>query len=86
MDVQVPLTDLGQNTDEPRLPERFHDLIEIGASMDEYGKTDDTRYAVMDREYRQLMGELQYWIAVQQMSAPQVQKASQLGPWFPSGS
>lgn len=85
-DVQIPVTDLAQNTDEPRLPEKFHDLLELGAAMDELGKTDDARYRIMQEEYADLMNDLQYWIAAQRTSAQLPVERSQLGAWFPAGS
>lgn len=85
-DVHVPLTNLAQDTDEPRLPERFHDLLELGGAMDELVKTDDPRYRVWKDEYDELMGDYDYWVAVQMLSPHPIEPPSQLGAWFPSGT
>lgn len=86
-DVQIPVTDLAQNTDEPRLPEKFHDLLYLGAAMDEMGKTDDTRYLQYAREYKELHDDWILWLALQRPSRMQpYEKPSQLGSWFPAGS
>lgn len=86
-DVTLPLTDLAQNTDEPRLPERFHYLLELGAAMDEYGKTDDARYRIMQEEYTDGMKDLTLWLARQGLATGrEMPQGSTLGAWFPAGS
>lgn len=86
IDVEVPVTNLAQDTDEPMLPERFHDLLELGAAMDEYGKTGDDRYILMDREYKALHSEWVYWVALQTPSQPVTAEWSTLGAYFPHGT
>lgn len=84
-DIQIPVTDLAQNTDEPRLPEKYHDLLELGAAMDEYGKTDDDRYRVMKQEYDDLIDDLKYWIAKQVGGRTSPAEWSRLGAMYPAG-
>jgi hypothetical protein len=83
-DVMIPVTDLAQDTDEPRLLEKFHDLLELGATMDELGKTDDSRYIVIKREYDDLMRDFRYWLACQGTPSTAAGEFSRLGAWFPA--
>lgn len=86
-DVVLPVTDLAQNTDEPRMPEKFHDLLELGAAMDEYGKTDDSRYAVMADEYERQMSDWIYFLAKQAAARSEKhERHSTLGAMFPAGT
>lgn len=91
LDVQFEVSDLAQDTDEPRLPLDFHDLLVHGARMREYEKTDDTRYAQAVRDYTRRLGELDYYLhetasSEKRLSISADAGLSRLGPWFPAGS
>lgn len=90
VDVQRPITDLAQSTDEPLLPEDFHDVILLGALMDEYQHMDDQRYLQARDEYRTRVGQWQYWLSETAAGAGpltgRVQPVSQLGAWYPAGT
>lgn len=87
-DVQIGVTGLAQDGDVPRLPDDFHDLLVIGASMREYEKTDDGRYATASAHFKERKGDLLYWLHGVGDSPLNVRGAgwSRLGPWFPAGS
>lgn len=61
-DYTREILDMSANTDEPYLPTDFHDLLSIGARMDEYEKMDDSRYAAAKREYAEKYQSFQYYI------------------------
>ena len=86
LDVTLAITDLAQDTDEPRLHEEFHYLLVLGGCMDELTKSDDARYAVVKSEYDDGIKDLEYWIARQAASHNAPARAfSSLGAQFPSG-
>ena len=62
IDFTRVILDLVNDTDEPYLPEDYHDLLSIGGRMDEYEKTDDARYGTAKAEYNQKFASLQYFI------------------------
>lgn len=51
MDVQVGVNDMVNQLDEPLLPTDFHDLLAIGARLDEYEHTDDSRRRLAEIEW-----------------------------------
>lgn len=61
-DYQREILDMVQDTDEPYLPNDYHDLLSIGGRMDEYEKMDDTRFTTAQREYNTRAKSLQYFI------------------------
>ena len=77
---------LAQDTDVPLLPEDFHDLLLLGALMDEYQHMNDPRYDVVAREYLQRERAFKYWLA--ETATGQMgpfEKPSRLGAWTASG-
>ena len=78
--------DLAQSTDVPLLPEEFHDLLLLGALMDEYQHMSDERYTVAATEYRSRERQFRYWLAEAggNTHAP-FEKPSRLGAWTASG-
>lgn len=91
VDVTRAITDLAQDTDEPLLPEDFHDVLLLGAVMDEYQHLSDNRYGVAASEYAQRVKEMQYWLHETAIGQPFSltrgwQKPSQLGSFYPAGS
>ena len=85
-DIELATVDMVNATDTPRIPEDFHDLIELRATMDELTKTDDGRYVVVEKEYRERMKDLRYWLGTQTDGDAPPCEHSSLGPWFPAGS
>lgn len=61
-DYQRRILDLVQDTDEPYLPDDYHDLLSIGGRMDEYEKMDDSRFNTAKREYAEKEKSLQFFI------------------------
>lgn len=61
-DYQRRIVDLVQDTDEPYLPDDYHDLLSIGGRRDEYEKMDDSRFNTASREYDEKLKSLQYFI------------------------
>jgi hypothetical protein len=89
VDETREITDFAQDTDEPLLPIDFHDLLVLGAVMDEYQHTDDTRYIVAATEYKERLGQFQYWMhesADGSTSLGTARRPSQLGAFYPAGS
>lgn len=62
IDFTRELLDLVHDTDEPYLPTDYHDLLSIGARMDEYEKMDDTRYGAAKSQWKEKFDSLQYFI------------------------
>lgn len=61
-DYERKLVDLVQDTDEPFLPDDFHDLMAIGARMDEYEKMDDSRFTTAKSQWNERYADLQFYI------------------------
>lgn len=87
-DVVQGITDLAQDTEEPRLPQDFHDLLVHGAMLREYEKTDDGRFTNAVQRFEQRKRDLMYWLAETAQSPVRVPGGgrSRLGPWYPAGS
>jgi len=62
MDSTREIVDMTEDTDEPFLPPDFHDLLSMGARMDEYEKTDDGRFKVASAEFQQKYKALQFFL------------------------
>lgn len=62
IDFTREILDMVQDTDEPLLPLDFHDLLSMGARMDEYEKTDDERFPIAEKEWNRKFQALQYWL------------------------
>lgn len=62
VDYTREIQDMVQDTDEPMLPPDFHDLLSMGARIDEYEKTDDKRIALARQEWANKFKSLQYWL------------------------
>lgn len=61
-DVQRKIYDLVNGTDEPLIPEDFHQLIIQGALMKEYVMLDDSRVGITRAEYLQGCNDLSSWV------------------------
>ena len=76
-------------TDEPLIPEAFHDMLVAGARMDEYERNDDSRYDKALRVWVQRKRDLKAWMYAQQtrVATPmQGVRPSRLGPYYPAGT
>lgn len=62
IDFTRKMLDMVDDTDEPYLPEDYHDLLSIGARMDEYEKMDDSRFSAAKSEWTSKFQSLQYYI------------------------
>jgi len=91
VDYDRQVTDLAQSTDLPVLDEDFHDVLLLGALMDEYQHMHDDRWQSARVEYEQRLGALKYRIAATATGGAglltrRIRPGSQLGAWFPAGS
>lgn len=92
IDFDWDAQNMANGTDEPLLPLRFHRLLATGARMREYEKAADMeRYVVAKREFEEGKRKLKHFIYTNASAVPNLRgygsrKASQLGPYFPSGS
>lgn len=84
LDITSIVSDFASDSAVPLLPDEFHYLLELGASMDELVKTDDPRYTVWAQEYADGINDLKYWIAKQSGSNTGMQEFSRLGSYFPA--
>lgn len=85
VDAERQTPTLAQSNDTPLLPEDFHDLLLLGALMDEYQHMNDQRYAVAAGEYRERERAFRYWLARTATAGP-IQEPSRLGAWYPAGT
>lgn len=96
LDITRNATRMAKPLDEPLLPEHFHDLIAIGARVDEYEHTDDaSRRAAAESEWAQGWADLTLWMVSNpstHLSLGGVEQdptqgyagaGSRLGGWFP---
>jgi hypothetical protein len=89
LDYMRQIEDMAENTDEPLVPRDFHWVIEAGARMLEYEKSDDRRYPAARQEYTDGLKSLRWWLTEQSgLAVTRSGSAgrSQLGPWYPAGS
>jgi hypothetical protein len=90
VDYEPETTDMLQDTDEPLIPQEWHDLLVFGAESREYEKTDDTRYEIAERRYQRRLAQFKYAMHETPAGATQLGSVqgplSRLGPWFPAGS
>ena len=92
MDVTRSIEDMVHPMDEPLLPLDFHDLLAIGARLDEYEKADDSRRRTAEIEWDEGVKALTSWM----VSHPSIHidlnaergttGRSRLGAWYPAGS
>lgn len=91
-DILRAIPEMANNTDEPLLPEDFHDLLLDKAELKDTKKADDpTRYAMLRGEIERAERELKSFITAHPDWTPNfgghgAQTPSQLGAWFPSGT
>jgi hypothetical protein len=88
-DVTSVLTLLSADADVPILPLDFHDLLFLGALVDEYRHMDDSRLVSAQNAYRDREKQFTYWMHEPDAGSTDLtvgSMGSKLGPWFPSGS
>jgi hypothetical protein len=61
-DFTRQILDLVNDTDEPYLPDDYHDLLSIGGRIDEYEKMDDSRLSTAKRDYKDKYESFQFFI------------------------
>jgi hypothetical protein len=89
LDVTLGLTDMANDTDRPRLPEDFHDLLLDMAELKEIRKTDDPgRWQMLKDTIRTRTGEFQHWVYTHPderlVMGPQWAGRSSLGANYPA--
>jgi hypothetical protein len=91
-DVTYGLGEMSIDTDRPRVPEDFHDLILDIAELREITKSDDrNRYAQALRHIEQRKRDFRHWVyshpdEVRIATGPTVDARSSLGAWYPAGT
>jgi hypothetical protein len=90
-DITSVLTLLANDNDVPILPLDFHDLLFLGALVDEYRHLDDSRLTVVVQQMNEREKQFKYWMHETDDGATTISDLgqvlpSQLGPAFPSGS
>ena len=86
-DVTSVLTALSSSSDVPVLPTDFHDLLFLGALVDEYRHLDDNRVRVVADQLAEREKQFKYWMHdTDTGSSDATEMPSQLGPAFPAGS
>jgi hypothetical protein len=90
-DVLRAVPDMTNNTDEPLLPDDFHDLLLDKAELKELRKQDDpNRFVLLTADVKRAEAELDSFITSHPdwrptWGGPAVEFSS-LGPWYPAGS
>ena len=87
-DVQWGIGDMSNPLDEPLLPLDFHYLLAIGARLDEYEHTDDSRRRIAEVEWDRGYKALQTRLLINpaehvNLNGMNVRGRSTLGSWFP---
>lgn len=89
-DITSVLTLLSADADVPILPLDFHDLLFLGALVDEYRHLDDSRAGIAQAQLKEREGQFKYWMheadAGSSALSNEGRVASSLGAWFPAGS
>lgn len=90
VDYTRVLRALAADDDVPILPPDFHDLLFLGALVDEYRHLDDSRAGQAASQLKQREGQFTYWLHEVDAGSAMVNgglaQPSRLGPWFPAGS
>lgn len=88
-DVVSALTLLSADGDMPILPSDFHDLLFLGALVDEYRHMDDSRVNLAVQQHREREAQFKYWMHEQDAGSTSdsgVAMPSRLGAMFPAGT
>jgi hypothetical protein len=88
VDYRRRVVDMVNDTDEPPIPEDFHDLLSAYARMRHYEKQDDGRYTVAEKQYQKRLSQMKYATQTGPDELPVVGGRligrSRLGAWFPA--
>lgn len=87
-DVDLHVENMSEETDEPYLPEDFHEVLVEGALMREYERREKPiLYAQARSRYRDILGDMKLYIAKKSSVTVDISaRYSQLGPYYPPGS
>lgn len=89
-DGLIHVEDLANYTDEPLLPEDFHDILIIGAKRREYSKREKVAlFKIQDDQWKSRIAELRDWLVSPSgiaYSEERRRRYSQLGSYFEAGS
>lgn len=87
-DVEVQVRDLSEYTDEPLIPEDYHELLIEGALMRDYERREKSAlYSQSKARYKELWGDLCLYTArMISNTSGSSRRWSQLGPYFPPGT
>lgn len=90
-DITSVLTILSADGDVPILPGDFHDLLFLGALIDEYRHLDDPRVQVVQGQFGDRERQFKLWMHETDAGSTCVSNdgsvlPSRLGAWFPAGS
>ena len=90
-DVTSVLTLLSADGDIPILPLDFHDLLFLGALVDEYRHLDDSRLNTVKEQLKERESQFKYWMHETDAGSTSITDngrllSSQLGPQFPAGT
>ena len=92
IDCELGIRDMNASSDEPMLPPDFHDLLDVGARIEEYEKSnDDTRASIARGTLARRLADLQAFVDIRPgyVGIPgemMASRPSRLGPWFPAGT
>lgn len=90
LDYTREILDLAQDSDEPSLPQDFHDLLGKGARVKEYEFRADTRLSVAQQEYVKRRSDLFQWVQnppdYKPVPGGPKMRRSNLGGFYPSGT
>lgn len=90
-DVVSVLTLLSADGDVPILPLDFHDLLFLGALVDEYRHMDDSRVSIASAQQKERESQFKLWMHEPDAGSTFIPETgmvmpSRLGAWFPAGS
>jgi hypothetical protein len=91
LDYERVIPTLSLVADTPLLPVGYHDLLALGARMDEYEYRDQVeRHMVARAQYEQRLKDLRVYlnrnVVTQDPGHERTEIPSRLGPWFPAGT
>ena len=89
VDITRGIADMANDTDEPLIPEDFHDLLLDMADLKELVKGDDpNRHLLVERHRIKRRKELREWLFCggDPEDGASDERRSNLGAWYPAGS
>lgn len=89
-DITSVLTLLSADADVPILPLDFHDLLFLGAAVDEYRHLDDARVNIVAQQLREREAQFKYWMHESDSGSTDISNEaampSSLGSQFPANT